>query len=210
MARIIGMMVLPGPSGQPTDVFVNTWQFESATAGLDTVKGFAIANALDAFYLELASYYPDDLGDPLYKFYDADEGMPRTPLEVAPLWTPTGTLNPLPREVAVTASFYSVKNTPSQRGRVYLGPLTAITVTTGARPEVPLAFREDVVTAGQALGTSLLNDTNTDIKWVVYSPTNGTVNAVTDVWCDNAHDTIRSRGTEPSEREAGVVDQGQV
>lgn len=193
------MSIINGNSGMPEDRFVNTWHF----IGDDEV-GMAewaddIKDELDTFYGALAAFFNGTyLGEGEYRCYDLADPEPREPTVLTHGWTPGSSTVPLPFEVASCASFYSFRNIPRQRGRVYLGPLAGnASVSDTIRGPIPSApFRTAVADAMEAMA----NDASNSVRWAVYSPTDGIARQITAGWVDDAWDTQRSRGPEPTAR----------
>jgi hypothetical protein len=119
----------------------------------------------------------------------------------------TGTDDALPNEVALCLSFrcdpYGGHRRQSFYNRVYLGPLittanTSITATGPGRPSGD--FRDDVLAAYQKLQDKLDVFGPDVARHVVYSPTHDSSGIVTSAWVDDAWDTQRRRGVEPTEK----------
>lgn len=108
-----------------------------------------------------------------------------------------------PREVAVCLSFYSERNLPRQRGRLYIPmPLLLNAFSVGsARPTVPLM--EKVLNLAE--GLSNLGGVDTD--WSVYSRVDDEARAVSNAYVDDEWDTIRSRGLRPTTRATSTHDE---
>lgn len=106
-----------------------------------------------------------------------------------------------PGEVALCLSFYSTRNIPRQRGRLYL-PIAAQFAALGPRP-VPIHwdYAQDYATALQALGGA-------DVDWVVFSKMDDEARPVTNWWCDDEWDTMRSRGLGGTDRRLGTTSEG--
>lgn len=102
-----------------------------------------------------------------------------------------------PREVACCLSYYAGQNTPRRRGRMYMGPFVGTSL--GVRPDPTLTA------AILDLGDGILGLGGLDVSWVQYSPTENTSQGVTDYYVDNAWDTQRSRGLDPTARTERVV-----
>lgn len=103
-----------------------------------------------------------------------------------------------PREVALCLSFYSERNLPRQRGRLYIPmPLLMANHSIGqARPSTPLM--EKVLNLGEGLS----NLGGNDVDWVVYSRVDDEARPVSNSYVDDEWDTIRSRGLRPTTRVA--------
>lgn len=99
-----------------------------------------------------------------------------------------------PREVALCLSYYAGWNRPSFRGRLYI-PGTLIPGAQGLRPTTPqqqavIDFAHNVLNHQLPSGTF----------WTVWSPTHKTDAQVTNVWCDDEWDIVRSRGLKGTSR----------
>jgi hypothetical protein len=110
--------------------------------------------------------------------------------------------NSLPHEVALCVSFRSGTAAgglvPLQRrtGRIYLGPLTANSMTAGADP-VPAA---NLLTRVQVGALELADANDGDAAWCVWSRAAGTLSPVDNGWTDNEWDTQRRRGNAATSR----------
>jgi hypothetical protein len=98
-----------------------------------------------------------------------------------------------PRETALCLSFYSEHNRPSQRGRLYI-PKCMIPGQTGVRPttaqqQTVMDFAHDVLVLEPGVG-----------QWAIWSPTHKSEHVVTNYWCDDEWDTMRSRGLKATSR----------
>lgn len=82
-----------------------------------------------------------------------------------------------------------------RRGRIYIGPLKTTTSTNGRPNSTAITT---LATASSALGIDL--NAVADTTWCVWSPTSGTAVPITDGWVDNAFDTQRRRGWDPTSR----------
>lgn len=104
-----------------------------------------------------------------------------------------------PREVACCLSFYSTRNLPRQRGRLYI-PMALIVPSLNinqARPTGSIQAKVGELAAGlQELG-------DTEVDWSVYSRVDDDARPVTNWYVDDEWDTIRSRGLRPTARLAG-------
>ena len=176
-------MAFPFDTALPADVVTINPHYNGSDAQ-------ALANALAA-NLKATTYVA--LHPFTIKVYDAKQKPPSYPLATA---TQSGTPpnSGIPREVAVCLSYYAVYNRPRFRGRLFLPP-TWFTAVANVRPSGTLQqavvdFSTDVLTKALPGGTF----------WTVYSPTQGTDAQVTDVWCDDEWDTVRSRGLKATNR----------
>jgi hypothetical protein len=134
------------------------------------------------------------------KAYNMDDAKPRPVKALAPsvaVAFPSGLTGPL--EVALCLSYYSGSNVKRKRGRIYVGPQqqAQMSPTPGIGPQ----------NANMALATALGNVGGPNVDWCLYSPTNealpggpGPLSKITNVWCDNEWDTVRSRGRRATSR----------
>lgn len=141
----------------------------------------------------------------LIKFYTAGGPKPNYPYyEAAFNLTSAPSGSGLPTEVALVLSFQGLRipGTPQarRRGRIYIGTLKA-TVNSNQRPL--LAAREDLRDAALELYTDI-GAVFGGATWAVWSPSDGAAVQLNDCWVDDAFDTQRSRGQEPTTRTTGV------
>lgn len=200
-------------SGLGQDDVVNTWAFVGAGLANET-NATAAALRLQDFYegvhtpstTPVLSYYPADSfnGSGTIKVYDITQPEPRVPIIELPITlTEFGTSDALPEEVALCLSFQAVPN-PGQaqarrRGRVYLGPFGTAALGnegTNDRPVPNSALREAV----QYAAADLLAASDAEMSWAVWSRAAGALYAVDNGWIDNAWDTQRRRGLDPTSR----------
>lgn len=148
----------------------------------------------DALKANLIAYNPVTTAPFDIKVYDAKKAPPSYPLATA---SQSGTppASSTPREVAICLSYYAQWNRPRYRGRLYL-PAWWFTATVNVRPSgaimtAALGFANSVLTKTLPAGTF----------WTVYSGVGGFDAQVTDIWCDDEWDTIRSRGLRATTRQ---------
>jgi len=202
------MVVFENESGLPEDRFVNTWYFRDAGGYSREEAAVQIVQKIGGFYnggsTPLSSFFSGKIArtanSAQVRVYNLQETEPRQPgIEE---WTlgPGGSGADMPNEVAVALSFFSGRNLPRQRGRIYLGPLKAIVagnrvgdmdVGQNLLGAVPLAL-DILQSVGQAM------------TWCVRSDVTGQMLPVTNVWCDDAFDTQRRRGKKPTTRREWV------
>lgn len=205
--HVKAQVTFQGATNVPRDRFINTFHFDSAEASL-TAAAIDIGPSLGTFYGTVAYPQADGMFKYLSQFilrpfkiryYDMAQAEPRVPYEQSYTLTahPAGAVNDLPEEVAVCLSFHGDPPvTPRRRGRIYLGPLNGAcffdaSTTTPAR--VSPTLRTDACNRMLGLATS-------DVGWSVWSPTSSTLVPVTAGWVDDAMDTQRRRGPDPSAR----------
>jgi hypothetical protein len=131
--------------------------------------------------------------------YDMDDVKPRPVKGFAAPLAPNvpSAADAGPREVALCLSYFSERNVPRKRGRIYLGPFN-----TGALPARP--FDSTIGFLG-ALAGRLAGVGGIDVDWSLYSPTAGGLSKITNWWVDDEWDTIRSRGMKPTKRTSGTT-----
>jgi hypothetical protein len=109
-----------------------------------------------------------------------------------------------PREVAVCLSFYSERNIPRQRGRLFIpyGVLGVVGNITGVRPNSATQVKVgDLAAIFADLG-------GLDVDWVVWSRADQEARPVSNWWVDDEWDTMRSRGLRATSRTSGTVGEG--
>lgn len=209
-------VILPGLSGKPEDVFVNTFHFDSAATDAATVD--LLTGRITEFYNQSApmptpsgnaapgiasyiSHVVSRLANACsVRFYNLADAEPRAYVERR--WqlagsSGTGTSKELPTEVACCTSFYGTRNMPRQRGRLYIGPFHEGAIEDDAtfqRSRPALGLRESIHGSSKRLAMKVGN------KWAVFSPTSGLTHPVTAGWVDDAWDTQRRRGQDAEGR----------
>lgn len=199
------LAVLESGTGVPADSMTNTWYFEG---DFDDQGWGNVFDMLEDFYQDVGPNYSDEAfsGSVELKGYLMEDPLPRSPDETRTFGFSASTTETLPAEVALVMSFKAAPESGSsparRRGRVYLGPF-GVGGTEEGRPASTL------ISAVATAGGELLAASNASInfKWVVYSPrTNASeplANSFFDVvegWIDDAWDTQRRRGWDPSTR----------
>jgi hypothetical protein len=210
-----------GASTEPTD---------SDIAGcIGRIADFYVATHGAA--LPITNWYSSEYPTIVIKVYDLAAAKPRPILGQATVTLPgpaAGT--PLPEEVALCLSYYSNRNIPRKRGRIYLGPFSSNSLGAGApgvsRPDT--TFLASVAAAGTALlatsdGATSLGSiadslslhgilttapTFANVSWVLYSTLGEGTKAAplpeTDLltagWVDNEWDGQHRRRVKASAR----------
>lgn len=205
-----GTITLAHSSALSEHALTNTFHFTTQDDAPATFN--LLLAAMKAFY--------DGGATPLYTFmssevaqnghertvYNLDEPTPRIPVAHS-VWNfpvaPNG--DPLPGEVACCVSFQGAAasgvNQARQRGRLFIGRLDK-DCASGGRPTA--ALRTALKDAALALKAA--SDLAVEWSWVVYSPTaaaqgDPTPFALVDNgWIDDAFDTQRRRGLDPTTR----------
>jgi hypothetical protein len=156
----------------------------------ETTDPQALANSLKAKMIanpQVGNVMPFTI-----KVYDAQAPKPSYPIAEAA--NGTGFLATVqPREIAVCLSYYSGNNRPNSRGRLYL-PMWMIGGATDLRPSS--TQMQKVLDWGAIFKDGLPAST----FWVVYSRKLNQRYTVTNYWCDNEWDTVRSRGLRATSR----------
>lgn len=178
----------------PRDAFVITPHFNDQGVGTDA-QGLCddLADAIDVWL--------PNVNQINVKAYDAQGASPVYPQGDATRNVGASPASNCPREVALCLSFFSTRNIPSSRGRLYI-PCPAMSITTGVRPT--LTNRQQVADLApifEQLG-------GVDVDWVVFSRRDNVARPVTDWWVDDEWDTIRSRGLRATTRLTGTTSEG--
>jgi hypothetical protein len=125
------------------------------------------------------------------KVYNMGDAEPR-PIKATSPWAASQFESgpSAPREVALCLSYFSERNLPRFRGRIYIGPWN----TAAERPSTAQ------VQFMTQLAVRLANIGGIDVDWQLHSPTRAAFSKVTNAWADNEWDTVRSRGFRATER----------
>lgn len=217
---------IPRISGLPEDITTNTFHF--LHSGTPVAADFdALAARLEAFYENTATgetipvrqFFNSLLltEDVQVRFYDAENPDVGGPLAVRDFtvdWTGTGSF---PEEAAICLSYKAapVVDVPPARlrGRIFIGPVASDSseIVSGT-----VRVKETWRTALTASAKEFLMDSAGD-PWVVFSRGKGTAAMgsttptatadwtpftaeINQTWCDDAFDTIRSRGPKATAR----------
>jgi hypothetical protein len=151
-----------GPSGIPRDQFENIWHF-IGNGGSSDVELAACFARIGGFYNgvqtgtgnKVAGFLSDKMSrSVLLKGYVEEDLKPR-PIRAQATMTlgNPGSTVALPEEVALCMSYYSLRNLPRQRGRIYLGPLNAGAVEQDTDPRPSADFVNTIVQAAAPLLT---------------------------------------------------------
>jgi hypothetical protein len=198
----------------PADISTNTWHFLSS-AGDPLDDAGEIIDRLAAFYGAIDGLLSSRLaGTGTMKIYDLEENPPRAPIVTTTNVFVPGTDPGLPNEVAIALSYHAAAisgtNRARRRGRIFLGPWTTAVLGSAAGDAIVDAGAAGAIAA--AAETLQEANAGSSCKWAVFSPTtagaepwsSGALIAstfeVVGGYVDNAFDTIRSRGSAPSDR----------
>jgi hypothetical protein len=176
----------------PRDALVITPHFNDTLVGSDP-QGLCddLADGLAAFSTETRQV--------IVTAYDAQGTPPVFPVASAIRNTGVAPISTIPREIAICLSFYSERNLPRNRGRLYI---PACIIGQSLDERVPALGQRAKVAELVPLFTGL---GGTDVDWVVYSRRDNQPRSVSNWWIDDEWDTVRSRGFRPSERTEGTV-----
>lgn len=178
----------------PRDAWVVTPHFNDAGVGSDP-------QGLCTDWAQAVAILTGDERQVTVRAYDAQGSKPVYPAGEAVENPGLAPATRSPGEVAMCLSFYSERNIPRYRGRLYL-PIAAQFAGLVARPTTAhWDYAGDWAQAAQDLG-------GLDVDWVVYSRVDDEARAVTNWWCDNEWDTIRSRGLIGTDRRVGTTSEG--
>jgi len=131
------------------------------------------------------------------KIYDAQKPKPNYPLVTTTHGTGFKT-STLPRELALCLSYYSGRNIPRFRGRLYI-PMPMLGGSMNVRPSS--TQQTDCLAWGSALGKNLPSNT----YFVVYSRKDNQAYPITNLYVDDEWDVVRSRGLRAVTRTAGTL-----
>lgn len=198
------MFVGHGPSNLPSDRVINVFHFTGTTTYDADV--LAAENAVLNFYqslgphsLTLGNYMsPWVQRQAEIRSYDLTTAKPRVP-RVTPFELGASGATGYAEEVTVCLSYRgAAPHSPRRRGRIFFGPLRSSGVTDASSSE-PARPNANLIADLAAAAVNLANDST--IQWVIRStvPTENFVTIV-DGWVDNALDTQRRRGPDPTAR----------
>lgn len=214
---------IPHDSGLPADAVVNTWHYTADDSADDNTNAASFDVCLDTFYGAWAESYGStdyDWAAATGKHYVFEDPRPRVPFKESTysISNPSGGFNDWPSEVCITMSMQAAKesgrNMRRRRGRVFLGPLG---FGAGDAPMISNTLAGIITSAADTAFFGV-----TPVVLCVYSvsthhgvPIGGNIadypdeipsalplsfHPVETIWCDNAWDTQRRRGRQPSYR----------
>jgi hypothetical protein len=136
--------------------------------------------------------------------YDAEGTPPVYPQGRTQLNTGLSPESNFPREVACCLSFFSERNIPRQRGRLYI-PLVIISP---AAQQIDGRPSQGLRTNIAELAPIFSDLGGVDVDWSIYSRVDALARPVTDWWIDDEWDTVRSRGLRATARTTGTTTEG--
>lgn len=204
MGHISAQAVFQGGSNLPEDQFVNTFHFNYPGSYAD--GRVEIAARIADFYIvdpgvgtaigEMMSPY---VRRPFQvKTYDMTTPPPREPNVFDFTLPAVGAFQThLPEEVCVCLSYEAAPPvTASRRGRIFVGPFTD-QAGNAASTTVPTRVQGTLSSSLQDAATALME---APVGWSIYSRKLGTLAPIVGGWIDDAFDTQRRRGPDPSAR----------
>lgn len=214
---LLAQILMPTDDTITANIAVNTLHFEK-TAGETTdwvelivdgntnqVETTGIHTALTTMWESLTDILSSALDSSMFrvKYIDLDNPAPNYPIvELDMIGLSSTQTTAEPAEVAVCGSYEGAKvqglAQARRRGRMYVGPLGGASIVNSTNGRVGLNVQNVITDAMAAL--NITGDGDSGWEWVVYSPTAGSSTRVTNGWCDDAFDTQRRRGVEPSSR----------
>ena len=105
-----------------------------------------------------------------------------------------------PRELSLCLSYYSERNIPRRRGRLYL-PIPIV----GNSANASILPTQTQIDKAMALAPILADLGGTEVDWVVFSRAANAAYPVSNYWVDNEWDVQRSRGLRATTRAQGTV-----
>ena len=137
------------------------------------------------------------------KIYDAQGTQPVFPEADVTINTGAFTTSKAPRELALCLSYYSQRNRPRYRGRLYI-PITLMVSAAGAWSGSARPNAADM-TKTVALAPLFASLGGVNVDWVVYSRVDDDARKVSNYYCDDEFDVVRSRGLRPTTRNANTT-----
>jgi hypothetical protein len=184
-------------SALPRDRFVITPHFNDAGATTDPQ---GLADDLADGIAGIITQTPIPTREIVVKAYDAQGTKPVYPQGTAVRNANAYPASGIPRELALCLSFYSERNVPRSRGRLYI-PLALIigTSVSGSRP------REQDRTALGLFPPVFTGLGGADVDWCVYSRSDNVARPVTHWYVDDEFDIQRRRGLRATTRTLGTT-----
>ena len=190
--------------GLPRDRFVITPHFSDAGSVANDPQGLCddLADALVGW----RGTFSGVSREVLVKAYDAEHVStaqdPGVPLGEAIREPNAFPQSATPRELAVCLSFYSERNLPRRRGRLYVpGPFVFGSGVSVARPsDAHRAIVAGLVPIFTGLGGA-------DVDWVVWSRRDRVARPVTHWYVDDEFDVQRRRGLRSTTRTVGTTEE---
>jgi hypothetical protein len=169
---------------------VNTVYFDDFNVSIQGTDWQAFANDVREVFRTGRGGFPIGYGIET-KVYNMADPLPR-PVKATGVWQQGNSQSSdhVPREVALCLSYFSERNIPRFRGRIYIGPW----MFAAERPND--SQRQNLKTLADQLGAV----GGVDVDWGLWSPTRNAFSKITAGWIDDEWDTIRSRGQKATNR----------
>jgi hypothetical protein len=178
----------------PRDAVVNVLHFAAPSALSGAELNDLCADVADAY----ETTTPFGSRGHHVKAYDIEDDMPR-PIKGEAIVAASGAVATSGnRDVALCLSFYSGRNLPRQRGRIYLGPFSSTDAGSNKPPAALITALAGMPAKFAAAGPATA-------EWGIYSRTEDTCRGVTNWYIDNEWDTQRRRGFRSDSRTVGTV-----
>lgn len=193
------------PADPGRDTVVNTLHFKSVfNVLLTATEAESICNDLAVIFSQWRPAFAG-LTSFTAKLYNIEVPAPHEPLAIKTVveTANAGTLDS-PREVALCLSYKSSRYGPRGKGRLYIGPW----------PSTPGRPTAGMMSTNLNRAQALANLGGTDLQWCVFSPTtraqggsmDDAMQKVSEVWCDNEWDIVRSRGRRATTRQTQAME----
>lgn len=206
--------VLAATTAIPRDNFVNTFHFLPMELAV-TPEDITSVQAMVADFYTHVGTSGHSIGDLLgasvsrvanacsVNVYDLGNAHPRPPHTSQ--WTcpaRSGSGVNLPLEVCCVLSMFADRNIARHRGRVYIGPLQELDMTTSAQgvPLVAPSFRDTLIEHVERLIAGTAAVAGVTPQLAIYSRVDGVARVVQHGWVDDAFDTQRRRGPRATTR----------
>lgn len=199
MALASALVEIGADSALPRDRIVNTLHFNLVGTFLSPsqTQWDSLANDLALVYDALVGASPREVS---VKMYDLDDAQPRPVKAQKVLHSGSFPSTAGPREIACCLSFYSERNLPRNRGRIFL-PWFLLGGSVGTRPtSQQMGFALSLYNGFKNLGGA-------DCEWCVFSRADNQHKKVSNGYVDDEWDVIRSRGLKPTTRQT-IVGEG--
>jgi hypothetical protein len=222
--HVIVETYIQNASGLPKDRFENVWHFLDVTegdpiavasSGIDKIYDFFHTPPAGGGVAQVERYLAGSEGDTIHLVaYDFAAAKPRPEILVASfVYAPLDSTH-IPEEVALCLSYYTDRNLPSHRGRLYIGPFNGSALGTGGAAGRPSTNLTTALTAGAArlipIGFPAIDyggltnpagvPSSVTTAWALYSPKLATFAAIEHGWVDDEWDGQSRRRVEASTR----------
>ena len=212
-------VIFPSVSGLPEDVFTNTLFFTDAAVVKRSHAAVAdlLETRMEGFYnvaqggasarITAAMSRAINWTGCLLKVYDLGDTPPRTPETRTLEFTQPTVSTVLPNEVAVVLSYRGGSGTsgggsadPRKRGRIYIGPLNTTAGAFSAGADGDMSVNTPIIDSMTKAAIWMRDVLTDELGWLQYSRANDGFLAVTGGFVNNAFDTQRRRGLDPTTR----------